>query len=225
MQIKNIFVKLTNILIKIFQKMDYIDKINQIIKDKGISQRKLAEMIGKPQGTIHNYLARKTKMDVDTLADIAKALGVDLGYLLGIQGLDEDIKSAVYEMINDQMKLEIVKTITGIVPDFFIKPKPFAQYDMKTKMALISVFSVLLELTTASCKDLEKLLKMDLLMKQLYFAICYARKYKKDIYELYYLYAQNLAKNQEKLMQAFLNNEDFMQLVKDFQDSGEKTKK
>ena len=56
--------------------MDYILKIKQLIKIKKISQRELAKMVNKTQTTVNNWLIGKTKLDVDAMLDIARALDV-----------------------------------------------------------------------------------------------------------------------------------------------------
>lgn len=58
--------------------MDYIKKISELVKEKKITKREFAKRIGKNENTIANYFSRKTKLDVDTLIQIAKILDVSV---------------------------------------------------------------------------------------------------------------------------------------------------
>lgn len=56
--------------------MDYLQKIKELISFKKITQKELSEKINKSENTLSNYFKGNTKIDVDTLIDIAKAFGV-----------------------------------------------------------------------------------------------------------------------------------------------------
>jgi len=56
---------------------EYLLKIKELIKLKKVSQAELADLIKKNRMTVNNYLTGNTKIDVETLLDIAKALEVN----------------------------------------------------------------------------------------------------------------------------------------------------
>lgn len=57
--------------------VNVLEKLNQIIENKGISQRRLAEKIGKSQGALNFILNGKTKLDLDTFFKLCSALEVN----------------------------------------------------------------------------------------------------------------------------------------------------
>ena len=70
-------------------------KLNDLLAQKGIMQKTLAEHIGVTDNTISYYLSGKRCPDIDKLIEIAKFLNISTDYLLGLQKeptLDEDIK-------------------------------------------------------------------------------------------------------------------------------------
>ena len=161
--------------------MDYIDKINAVLKQRNISQRQLAELVGKPQGTIHNYLSRKTKMDVETLQKMADALELDICELLGASALDDELRKVIYYLINENLIKRTIMTIAELEPDFFTHPKPFNEYPRDKQLmlfGLLATFSVFLGIP---CQYLKRLLDMGLLSRNYYTVICYLQKYQSQI--------------------------------------------
>ena len=67
--------------------MTLSDRIKQLRKNNQIKQADLAKQIGVPQSTLSKYENGNLRIDADTLAKIATALGVSINNLLGI---DED---------------------------------------------------------------------------------------------------------------------------------------
>lgn len=60
---------------------EYItQKISDLRKKRRYSMKELADMIGKTERTLLNYIGNRTKIDIDTLAEIAKALDVPVSY-------------------------------------------------------------------------------------------------------------------------------------------------
>jgi len=59
---------------------NYMLKISNLLELKKISQLELSQTIGKNKNTVSNYLTGKTKIDIETLEDIAKALNVQASY-------------------------------------------------------------------------------------------------------------------------------------------------
>jgi transcriptional regulator with XRE-family HTH domain len=58
-------------------------RVRELREARGWSQRDLAERAGVRQATVHQLEAGKTsRVDLDTLARLANAFGVDAGYLI-----------------------------------------------------------------------------------------------------------------------------------------------
>lgn len=58
-------------------------RLNAVLKEKGLSQVQLAEMTGIKQGTISNWINNRYLPKIDKQIILAKALNVDIQYLLG----------------------------------------------------------------------------------------------------------------------------------------------
>jgi len=54
--------------------------IKKLVEQKHFTQEEFAKMIGKTKQTINNYFTGRTKIDIETLEDIAKALNVPSSY-------------------------------------------------------------------------------------------------------------------------------------------------
>lgn len=64
-------------------------KLRQILKERGLSQTRLAELAGLPPETVNRIVKGTTKNPtVDTMARIAAALNVTVGWFLGEKGFD-----------------------------------------------------------------------------------------------------------------------------------------
>lgn len=71
-------------------------RINEVLAEKGIMQKQLANRIGVTDNTISYYLSGKRYPDIEKLIEIARCLGVSTDYLLGISSVsttDTDIKT------------------------------------------------------------------------------------------------------------------------------------
>lgn len=62
--------------------MDVYDRIDQLLKEKGVSRRKAAQMAGIPPTTLSGALYRKSGLSAAAVAALAQTLGVDTDYLL-----------------------------------------------------------------------------------------------------------------------------------------------
>ncbi len=62
--------------------MGYLDELQALRKRRGLSQAKLAELVGVEQPTIQRWEKGKRLPDLDSLQALAKALGVSAGSLL-----------------------------------------------------------------------------------------------------------------------------------------------
>ncbi|MCF6184296.1 MAG: helix-turn-helix domain-containing protein, partial [Bacteroidales bacterium] len=56
--------------------MNYIKKISDLMRIKKITQNELSQKIGRTRNTVNNWFKGHTRLDVDTMLDIAEALGV-----------------------------------------------------------------------------------------------------------------------------------------------------
>lgn len=58
-------------------------KLQEILDDRDMMQKDLAEELDVPRTTIHNYATGKRQADYDTLIRICDTLGVTMDYLFG----------------------------------------------------------------------------------------------------------------------------------------------
>ena len=58
-------------------------RLREILDDRGIKQKEMAQTLGLPQQTMNNYVTEKRQADYETLGQICDALGVTADYLLG----------------------------------------------------------------------------------------------------------------------------------------------
>ena len=65
-----------------------VQKIDKILKDKGISRRQLAISMGIPPSTLQSAFERNKEIRLSVLTSIADALGVSIYYVLG----DDELK-------------------------------------------------------------------------------------------------------------------------------------
>src|SRR6478609_11407990 len=65
-----------------FIPMGYLEQLQALRKKRGLSQAKLAEIIGVEQPTIQRWESGKRMPDLDSLQSLATALGVTPGTLL-----------------------------------------------------------------------------------------------------------------------------------------------
>ena len=63
--------------------MDIYNKLDDILKNRGMSRRQLANDAGIPPTTLQSVFARKKNMTIEMLLNIAKVLNVDIITLLG----------------------------------------------------------------------------------------------------------------------------------------------
>ncbi len=63
-------------------KQNMINRIRVVLAEKNITNRWLAEAIGKNENTISRWCNNRAQPSVDVLANIAKALDVDVRELL-----------------------------------------------------------------------------------------------------------------------------------------------
>ena len=80
--------------------MDF-DRLNRLLKERGISRRKLALAVGIPESTMSTAFMRRSGLSSADVIKIANYLGVDPAYLEGfdfdaaMRGLDEYVELAI----------------------------------------------------------------------------------------------------------------------------------
>ena len=90
--------------------MDKIQKIKDLIESKNSSYDKLAKSLGKTTQTIANYLTGRTKIDVDTLENIAKVFEVPISYFFdGNTAVELPKKQAVKNADSAEVEVLILR--------------------------------------------------------------------------------------------------------------------
>lgn len=67
---------------------EFRELLKRLRKEAGIRQIDMAEVLGVPQSFVSKYESGERRLDVIETARIARALGVDLGYVIGRLGID-----------------------------------------------------------------------------------------------------------------------------------------
>lgn len=83
--------------------MDVYDRIDQLLKEMGISRREAAKMAGIVPGTLNSALYRKKGLSAAAVSALAEKLGVDAGYLL--TGEKTPQRQNLDDFINEASKL------------------------------------------------------------------------------------------------------------------------
>lgn len=100
------------------------DKIRLARKGLGLTQKELAEKIGKKHNSISEWESNKTKPDIDSMESLCKVLEVTPGYFLSgstdkLNTLpEEDISNAaiVAKVMNSQNLIDLIKNYLSISP-------------------------------------------------------------------------------------------------------------
>lgn len=98
-------------------------RTNQILKERGISQKQLAKMSNITEASLSRYLTGILVPRIDVIRNIALALGVSVSYLVGDSD-DNNITMAPYQEtynvvarnksnLSDEEKTELVKLLFG----------------------------------------------------------------------------------------------------------------
>jgi transcriptional regulator with XRE-family HTH domain len=137
--------------------IDYIEKIKDLLKVKGMNQSDLSLKIGKSLNTVNNYLNRNSKPDIDTFYAISTALEVPIGYFF-----DENPSDLRQE--NDSLKKEIerLKGLDLILSHAYNKIKILTLMWNK----LLSEIELLKEIIQSENTDYSKYQNI---LKQIYF--------------------------------------------------------
>ena len=71
--------------------MDFSEQLRSLRTQKGISQQKLADLSGISQASIYQWEKGTRKPKYEQLQKLAKALGTTVPYLLGEEGIEDDV--------------------------------------------------------------------------------------------------------------------------------------
>lgn len=129
----------------------YILKIKDLLSVKKITQEHLADIIGKNKHTISNYFNGKTKIDIDTLQDIAQALNVPVSYFFGE---DAEVKKIIGHGNEVNVNSKNNNTVTNTVQDLELCKKENEQLKerLKDKDALLKEREKVIQLLENSKK-------------------------------------------------------------------------
>ena len=94
-------------------------RISELLKEKGLTQKALAQRIGVTEAVISRYISGEREIKPDALANIATALHTTSDYLLGIE-TEEYSHSRIRRMIarnassmTEQEKKELINALFG----------------------------------------------------------------------------------------------------------------
>jgi transcriptional regulator with XRE-family HTH domain len=80
------------------------DRLKEAMKKTGYTQQKLATKIGVDQGTISHYVRGVSEPDINRVAEIGDALGINLNWLL--LGKGEMLVEAIEKIIDQRVETE-----------------------------------------------------------------------------------------------------------------------
>ncbi len=100
--------------------MEFKDRLKQARKDKGISQSKLAQMIGVHVTNISRYERGENKPTSQVLTKLSDALGISADFLMS--GSTDEVATA---MISDRELLEQFKKVEQLPQDRKLLVKEF----------------------------------------------------------------------------------------------------
>ena len=69
--------------------MTVCERIDNILKERGMSRRKLAERAGIPPSSLQSALSRNSGLSLDMLHPISKVLEVPIEFLMGMTRLNK----------------------------------------------------------------------------------------------------------------------------------------
>nr|WP_302597063.1 helix-turn-helix transcriptional regulator [uncultured Cellulosilyticum sp.] len=100
--------------------MDFGNKIRKARKDKKLTQRQFAELIGAKHNSVSNWENNQNKPDPDTIEKICGVLEISPSYLLGLESsqptISEKEKTLLtnYNKLNDVGKDEAIKRVAEL---------------------------------------------------------------------------------------------------------------
>lgn len=102
--------KLADKFISVVPTLDEVfDKIREALKQKGFTQKKLAERLGVSEPTVSRVMAKKRGLSVEMLIEIAEILEIDPASL--VPGINPEKRPALDEYIRQIVQEEIEKAL------------------------------------------------------------------------------------------------------------------
>lgn len=106
--------------------MTSAEKIDSIIKEKGLSRRKVAMMANIPPSTLQSALERNKNITIEMLEKIANALDVPV-FSLAVPNLQDDIAARldiVFSKIPEEAYPYALKILEETIEEFAKKETP-----------------------------------------------------------------------------------------------------
>lgn len=91
--------------------MDMYDRIEQILRERGLSRRQLAKLAGIPPTTLQSALERRKNLTVEMAISLATALNIDVNWLINGYTLDERRQAMVDYAKNRRVEVQAEKQI------------------------------------------------------------------------------------------------------------------
>jgi|GEM_PF-1058436 len=120
--------------------MTVIEKVKEFVKLKKITQKELSDLINKSEQTVNNYFVGRTKIDIDTLQDIAQALNVPVSYFFGE---DAEVKKIIGHGNEVNVNSKNNNTVTNTVQDLELCKKE--NEGLKREVELLKEVNALLK--------------------------------------------------------------------------------
>lgn len=101
--------------------MEFSEKVRELMKDAGITQKELSKKSGVSEASLSRYLSGSLKPRMDIIINVSKALGVSPGELTGdINAIKQDSYAETISIVarnrnklTDEEKTEIIKVLFG----------------------------------------------------------------------------------------------------------------
>lgn len=97
--------------------VELAERLKELRKTKGLTQKALAESIGITPGAIYTYEANRQTPNIQVLFDICEKYHVSADWLLGLDGLPEKIDLAqiakMLEIIEENTRLGMIARVKG----------------------------------------------------------------------------------------------------------------
>ena len=100
-----------------------MNRLQQLRKERGLSQSELGKLLSMPQNTVSQYETERRRMDPQTLLSFAKFFGVSIDYLVGVSNDRtgrESPPSAFTgdgEQVEDPLDLELMHLVKNLSED------------------------------------------------------------------------------------------------------------
>lgn len=100
-----------------------VERVNKLLREKSLTQKQLSRMSNVTEASLSRYLTGQLEPKVDVVRNIALALGVSVGYLVGETDENATRQNPFEETyvvvarnrasLTDQEKTELIKLLFG----------------------------------------------------------------------------------------------------------------